>query len=206
MRKCTPRLDFEQFIGKQYGSLTFLKVAESKVFGKRRRMVEVECICGVIKDIDWDNLRSGKQKSCGCGQHKEKWAGSDHPLKRIWTGIKQRCYNPNSKVYCYYGAKGVIMCDEWLNSYRKFYYWCISNGWEEGLEVDKDIKGNGKIYSPESCMIVTHAVNVAAITGRRKASKEIILLIKNSKVSGRKLEKTLDISRGTITKIRNNKY
>lgn len=206
MRKCTPRIKFNELIGKKYGKLTFVKVSESRGVDRPRRAIEVKCDCGVVKDVDWDNLRSGKQRSCGCEQHKEKWEGSDHPLRRIWTGIKQRCYNAKCKAYRFYGAKGVVMCDEWVNSYRNFYYWCISNGWEEGLEVDKDIKGNGMVYSPETCLIVTHAVNVAATTGRRKASKEMISFIKNSKVSGRKLEKTLDISRAIITKIRNNKY
>lgn len=41
-------------------------------------------------------------------------------LHWIWTGIIQRCTNPNSKSYAHYGAKGVKICDRWRNSFQAF--------------------------------------------------------------------------------------
>lgn len=89
---------------------------------------------------------------------------ANHKLYRVWDGIKQRCYNPKNIAYKRYGAVGIIMSDEWKNDFKKFYDWAIDNGWKEGLEVDKDIicnklKINPKLYSPETCMIVTPRVN-----------------------------------------------
>jgi hypothetical protein len=34
--------------------------------------------------------------------------------------MKQRCYNPNIKSYKDYGARGIIVCDRWLNSFTNF--------------------------------------------------------------------------------------
>ena len=37
-----------------------------------------------------------------------------------WDKMKQRCYNPNYKNYKYYGARGIRVCDRWLNSFEAF--------------------------------------------------------------------------------------
>lgn len=39
---------------------------------------------------------------------------------QAWVNIKTRCYNSNSPAYKDYGAKGIIMCDRWLNSFSAF--------------------------------------------------------------------------------------
>ena len=56
-----------------------------------------------------------------------------------YVQILQRCYNSECKSYKNYGAKGVTMCDEWLNSPDKFISWCESNGYDETKVLDKDI-------------------------------------------------------------------
>lgn len=33
--------------------------------------------------------------------------------------MRQRCINPKAEGYCYYGAKGITVCDEW-SSFEKF--------------------------------------------------------------------------------------
>ena len=87
-----------------------------------------------------------------------------HPLYAIWNGIKQRCYNPKRKDYCRYGAKGVTMCDEWKNNPQSFIDWCIENGWNNSLVVDKDIKCrelniSPTIYSPKTITFITTQQN-----------------------------------------------
>ena len=52
-----------------------------------------------------------------------------------------------------------MVSDEWKNDFKSFYDWCMANGWRRGLEIDKDIKGNGLIYSSEMCCIVTRKEN-----------------------------------------------
>lgn len=37
-----------------------------------------------------------------------------------WSRIKRRCYNPNDAMYQYYGARGITVCNKWLNSFNSF--------------------------------------------------------------------------------------
>ena len=39
---------------------------------------------------------------------------------RIWKAMKSRCYAPSLK-HLSYQQKGIIVCDEWKNSFDKFY-------------------------------------------------------------------------------------
>lgn len=73
-------------------------------------------------------------------------------IYHIWAGIKQRCYNPNSVPYPYYGAKGIRVCDEWRDKhygFMNFYKWAMENGYSDELSIDRiDPKKN---YCPENC-------------------------------------------------------
>ena len=37
-----------------------------------------------------------------------------------WRCMKNRCYNPDSDSYKYYGALGVTVCRRWRNSFTNF--------------------------------------------------------------------------------------
>ncbi len=48
---------------------------------------------------------------------KSKARNDADPLKfekQSWKSMKQRCLNPKSEVYKYYGAKGITVCDKWI--------------------------------------------------------------------------------------------
>lgn len=83
---------------------------------------------------------------------------SGHPMYGTWRTMVRRCYDSGREEYKYYGAKGVTVCDEWRHTPRMFIKWGMDNGWEPGMEIDKDIKG-GNVYSPENCVIVSHKEN-----------------------------------------------
>jgi hypothetical protein len=79
-----------------------------------------------------------------------------YPLYQVWVNMKKRCYNKDNKQYKDYGGRGIIVCDEWMNP-KIFIEWCLANGWEKGLQIDRrDNDGN---YDPDNCRFVTPKEN-----------------------------------------------
>lgn len=63
--------------------------------------------------------------------------------------MKTRCFNPNDKDYKYYGGKGITVCREWLNDFQSFYEWAMSNGYRDGLSIDRQDANSD--YCPSNC-------------------------------------------------------
>ena len=59
--------------------------------------------------------------------------------------MKHRCSNPKIKNY---GGRGIKVCEEW-QTFKPFEEWSLSNGYREGLSIDRiDNDGN---YEPSNC-------------------------------------------------------
>ena len=73
-------------------------------------------------------------------------------IYRIYVGMKQRCNNPNNRLYKYYGGRGISICDEWSHKdsgFMSFYHWSMANGYSKDLSIDRiDVNGN---YTPDNC-------------------------------------------------------
>ena len=42
-------------------------------------------------------------------------------IYQSWSGMKNRCYNPNNARYHRYGGRGITVCDRWKDSFENFY-------------------------------------------------------------------------------------
>lgn len=113
-------------------------------------------------------------------------------LYGVWYQMKLRCYDKAHKSYGVYGAKGVMVCDEWKDSFVPFYNWAMANGWKEGLQIDKDIKGNGLLYSPATCSIITRIENMNHRTDNR------IIEYKGEKKTLSQWQEVLGIDQSTL--------
>lgn len=143
---------FIDLTGQRFGRLTVIQRAENK--GVITRWL-CECDCGNEKVIRAQDLKEGKTQSCGClrselvSERNYVHGHSEERIHNIWRGMKKRCLNPKSKSYKDYGARGIRICDEWLNDFQAFYDWAIANGYSDSLSIDRiDNDGN---YRPSNC-------------------------------------------------------
>jgi len=70
--------------------------------------------------------------------------------------MRQRCQNPKSDAWKWYGAKGISVCPEWAD-YCTFREWALSSGYVDGLSIDRvDSSGD---YEPTNCRWITTKEN-----------------------------------------------
>lgn len=72
------------------------------------------------------------------------WNTSEY---KIWGSMKARCHNEKSSNYKNYGARGITVCDEWLNDFSKFYQ--DMGPRPTGHSIDRI--DNSKGYFKENC-------------------------------------------------------
>lgn len=150
----------EDITGNKYGKLTVTGFSHRNK--NYRYYWKCKCDCGNEKIVERSQLKNEKTKSCGClVKERATEANITHGMSgtkiyKIWYGMKTRCYNSVSPKYKNYGARGIEICDEWLNSFETFYIWSMDNGYKEGLTIDRiDVNGN---YEPSNCRWVDNKV------------------------------------------------
>lgn len=101
---------------------------------------------------------------------------TDCKLYSVYHNRLYRCFNKNSHAYKDYGGRGIRVCDEWRgkDGYKIFRDWSISNGYREGLSIDRiDNDGN---YEPNNCQWISKSENLAKanrINARRKPDNKL---------------------------------
>lgn len=78
-------------------------------------------------------------------------------LLSIWSGMKDRCHNPKSKFFKYYGGRSklIFVCERWRNSFGEFAWWAIHNGYSDKLTIERI--NNDRGYTHRNCRWVTLA-------------------------------------------------
>lgn len=145
-------MNFIDLTGLRFGRLTVL----SQGIKHQGHLTWIcKCDCGKQIIAIGCNLSSGKTKSCGCIR-KEMLSNkqathrlSKSSLYNIYYAMIARCNKPNSISYKNYGAKGIKVCDEWLESFECFRDWAFENGYADGLSIERiNVLEN---YSPDNC-------------------------------------------------------
>ena len=166
------------------------------------RMGKFKCHCGNIFNAAIHTIKRKHTKSCGCGENKGNFRHgvqkSNRRLYSVYINMKKRCYSATSKDYKYYGAKGIKVCDEWLNDIVAFYDWSINNGYKNDLTIDR--LDNSKSYSPDNCTWST-ILEQQHNKSNTYLNKDIVLFIRESKLSRKKLAKKFNVSVSNISSV-----
>ena len=125
--------------------------------------------CGKEFECQTSHIKNGSTKSCGCYINIERLreAQTTHGMSQnkfyqTWYGMLQRCTNTMRQDYKDYGARGITVCEEWLNV-SNFVAWAEKT-YPNIEDATLDRINNDKGYSPENC---TWSDKTAQVLNRR---------------------------------------
>jgi hypothetical protein len=149
-----------------------------------------KCQCAVCKQYVVHRLSDIKQYNGQCQHLRCNWG--NERIGRIFNQMVQRCYNSKRKDYQWYGAKGVNICEEWLNNPNIFEQWALNNGYSDTLTIDRI---NSELnYCPDNCRWIPLPENT------RRAGNVNWITINNETLTGRQWSGKLGLGLLTIDK------
>jgi hypothetical protein len=132
---------------------------------------------------------------CPCGMsHKTM------PEYQSWKHARHRCTNPNYDGYAFYGAKGITMCERWLESFHAF----LDDMGPRPAGTSLDRIDNNRGYEPGNCRWATASQQVRNRTTAPKLTDAAAAAIRTSAAAGvgsRRLAKEHGVSRNAIKKV-----
>jgi len=151
--------NFVDLTGMKFGRWLVIKRGKNGNYKATRW--ECVCECGNEKLVNGSNLINGKSKSCGClhselvGKitlsHGYARKNKKNKTYTTWISMRQRCNNPKSEAYKYYGGRGISICERW-NNFENF----LKDMGERPENLTLERENNDGNYEPGNCKWATH--------------------------------------------------
>lgn len=110
----------------------------------------------------------GRKRTLLYGKAVNDRVGPESKLFRIWKAMWQR-------VETHSAYTDVSICRDW-RLYSNFEKWALNNGYEYGLQLDKDLLSpSGVMYSPFTCCFISSALNKALVVSKGSAYRGLPL-------------------------------
>lgn len=142
----------QDITNQRFGRLT----AKEYAFTEKGKSSTWRCLCDCGKEtlVVLTSLKNGNTQSCGClkiertkakvAKHKKSHSSEYH----AWGNMIQRCSNSNHPEYKNYGARGIMVCEEWRSSFERFFE---DMGEKPSPKFSLDRINNEKGYFKENC-------------------------------------------------------
>lgn len=150
--QCAKCARCKDLAGQSFGKLYVVERSRKRV---TEWLWNCQCECGAEVEVRGVLLRQGKKTDCGCSRPpKTVVNGKQTPTYICWAKMIDRCFNPNSNIWGYYGGRGITVCERW-RSYPNF---LADMGERPGLEYSLDrYPDNDGNYEPGNARWATRA-------------------------------------------------
>jgi hypothetical protein len=116
------------------------------------------------------------------------WKNGNPKNYSVWRSMLRRCYDPKAKQYADYGGRGIKVCAEWKNDFKKF----AADMGERPVGTSIERIDNNKNYCKENCKWATQKEQ------QRNRRVNIYVSIEGNKYLAVELAETFGIKTDTI--------